>query len=347
MKGNNIVVINGRHYDAITGVAISDTALAATVTATPLVRTKAFHDVGPRPSAALNSQPHASARPRDHSQAAPSIHIKPQKSSTLHRGAIKKPGAYAAQSAPTALTRSTLITKFGHNNSHIKPAPLTNNVAEAHIAHTVHKPVHTPAVYVKPATATSALTPAQHSKQLKEQLIKDSLSKTHNNSNSRSTSNPLRRLAAKRPKAAAIVTMSLTTILLGGYLTYVNMPNLSVRVASARAGVNAQFPEYRPDGYSFAGPVAYAPGEVTISFKANGDAKGYEIKQRASNWDSQAVLDNYVTRESTSYLTYSEQGLTIYTYANKAAWVSGGILYTINGDAPLSSEQVLRIAGSM
>jgi hypothetical protein len=46
-------------------------------------------------------------------------------------------------------------------------------------------------------------------------------------------------------------------------------------------------------------------------------------------------------------LTYSERGLTVYTYGSKAAWVNGGILYTLNGNAPLNSDQILKIASSM
>lgn len=125
------------------------------------------------------------------------------------------------------------------------------------------------------------------------------------------------------------------------------MPNLSMRVAAANAGVDASFPDYRPDGYRFDGPIAYNNGEVSLKFASNTNTSGYTINQKNSSWDSQAVLDNYVSKKAKDYLTYSEQGLTIYTFDGEAAWVNGGVFYTIEGDAPLSSDQVLRIAGSM
>lgn len=352
MKGKNFVVINGRHYDAVTGVAISDTIVAAKNNAH---QARAFHDIGPAPvkpalkTAVATPAPVKPAVNRPGASASHSIHRKPQKSQTLHRAAIKKPAISAPQSTAAA-NRSPLITKFGPNNSHIKPVAAAKTQQQTRPASTVKvtapaaAPIHTPAKHVKAATA---LAPVHSSRLLKEQLIKEKLAHVEHKTKEHRNEHPLKRLARRQPKFATIATMSLATIMLGGYLTYINMPNLSVRVASARAGVDAQFPEYQPDGYNFAGPVAYAPGEVTLKFDSNGGSQGYEIKQRASNWDSQAVLDNYISRESSSYLTYSEQGLTVYTYGNKAAWVNGGVLYTIKGDASLSSDQILRIAGSM
>ncbi len=187
-------------------------------------------------------------------------------------------------------------------------------------------------------------TPQSASKTLKEQLIKERLSEAGNDAAHKPRG--IKNLV-KNARAKHVLTMCSALILIGAYFTYINMPNLSVRVASTRAGVAASYPEYRPDGYSFAGPVAYSPGEVTLKFKSNTNSQGFDVKQRTSNWDSQAVLDNVVAKESDSYLTYSEQGLTVYTYGKKAAWVNGGVLYTIDGDAPLSSEQILRIAASL
>ena len=137
-------------------------------------------------------------------------------------------------------------------------------------------------------------------------------------------------------------------MLIAGYLTYINMPNLSVRVAAAQAGIDANYPNYRPDGYALNGPVTYTDGRVSMNFKANAGSQNFSVNQSKSGWDSDAVLDNYVTPRATNgYIPYTERGLTIYTYDNNAAWVNAGILYTVEGDAPLSSEQIRRIATSL
>lgn len=148
-------------------------------------------------------------------------------------------------------------------------------------------------------------------------------------------------------KFVNIFSASIILILGIGYLMYLNMPNISVLVASAQAGINAKYPEYRPDGYSTDGPVSYKSGEVTINFKSNTGNDNFTIKQAKSSWDSSAVK-NMVDKDSKSeFITTEERGLTIYTYNGNAAWVNGGILYTINGNAPLSGDQIRRIAVSL
>lgn len=85
-----------------------------------------------------------------------------------------------------------------------------------------------------------------------------------------------------------------------------------------------------------------------MKFAANGGPQNFTVSQTKSNWDSSTVLDRYIKEKAgDNYITYSERGLTIYTYDGNAAWVNGGIFYTITGDAPLSSDQIRRIATSM
>jgi hypothetical protein len=126
------------------------------------------------------------------------------------------------------------------------------------------------------------------------------------------------------------------------------MPNLSVRVAAAQAGIDATFPEYRPVGYRLDGPVAYQSGEVSMRFASNSAPIAFSLNQSKSSWDSAALLEKYVNpRSKGNYATYSDAGLTIYTYGTDAAWVNGGILYTVEGNALLSNEQIRRLATSM
>ena len=146
----------------------------------------------------------------------------------------------------------------------------------------------------------------------------------------------------------SIAGASLGLLLLGGYFTYLYMPNISVRVAAVQSGVNATYPSYQPTGYSLDGPVAYTNNEVKLRFAANAGPQTFAITQTKSNWDSSAVLENYVKPEvGNSYVTTRDNGLTVYTFDSKAAWVSNGTFYTIDGDAPLTNEQVRRIATSM
>jgi hypothetical protein len=152
-----------------------------------------------------------------------------------------------------------------------------------------------------------------------------------------------------KSRRLSIASASLALFLLGGYFTYLNMPNLSVRVAAAQAGIDASYPSYRPDGYSLNGPVAYDQGEVHMTFAANaGGASNFTITQEETGWDSTAVKENLVQKEwGDNMMQYTEHGLTIYARNSEAVWVNGGILYKITGSAPLSASQIRGIATSM
>ena len=119
-------------------------------------------------------------------------------------------------------------------------------------------------------------------------------------------------------------------------------------MAAAQAGIDASYPSYQPDGYKLYGPVAFSDGEVRMKFTANTGSTGFALTQSRSGWDSGALLENYVKEKSNGdYTTSQEKGITVYSYQGSAAWVSGGILYTIDGDAPLSPHQIRKIATSV
>jgi len=146
----------------------------------------------------------------------------------------------------------------------------------------------------------------------------------------------------------SIASASFAILLLGGYFTYLSMPSISTRVAAAQAGIDANYPGYQPMGYSLSGPVAYQQGRVTMTFAANAGPSTYTLDQTKSGWDSSAVLDSYVKPHAgDDYQTTTSNGLTIYTYGSNAAWVNGGIFYTISGNAPLSDDQIQHIATSL
>ena len=149
------------------------------------------------------------------------------------------------------------------------------------------------------------------------------------------------------PTPALIITLVIAFIVIGSVVAYLTVPALSLFVAAKSAGVDATYPGYVPAGYHYRGPVTYGQGKVTIRFAAAGSSAGYNIEQNNTFWDSGAVLDNYVLARSQNYLTYSQGGITVYTFGSQAAWVNAGVLHTIDGTAQLTSDQILRIAGSM
>ncbi len=153
----------------------------------------------------------------------------------------------------------------------------------------------------------------------------------------------------RKPKFIKIAVIGIALLVIIGYLTYLNFPTISVRIASAQAGINASYPEYKPSGYKINGPVSYTDGVVIINFHSTLDGSKFVIKQSKSSWDSSAVKIA-ADKESKNETSESKDGgLTIYAYNNNmnAIWVNGGVLYTISGDAKLTGEQIRNIATSL
>jgi hypothetical protein len=149
-------------------------------------------------------------------------------------------------------------------------------------------------------------------------------------------------------KAAGMSSAILAGVLLGGFFAIQNVPNLSMRVAAARAGFDAQMPGYQPSGFSFKGPINYTTGKVTVSFKSNSDEREYEVTQQASNWNSDALLSNYVVAGNKQYQTYLDRGRTLYIYdGSNATWVDNGVWYTVEGNSEMTTDQLIRIAASI
>lgn len=314
------VIINGKSYDAYTGMPIKEELIE-------------------KDDVSIESK--ATTRTRHHQPV--HRHRPVAKSKTLNRQFISKPDTKTTpvreRKIKSSVATSSMVTKFAPEEPDAVPVKV--KIAPEPVTTTEQfKPVLPASIEQKlaPAALPTEAKP-QTSRELKDALIKEQLEKPA------AKHQPARR--KRRFRAPTIATAACALIILGGYFAYVNMPAISVRVAASRAGVNAKYPEYKPSGYSIDGPVAFAPGQVTINYKSNGNDWKYSVMQQNSNWDSSAVLDNKVLSETNNYQALSQKGLTIYRYGDKASWVNGGVLYTIDGNASLSDDQVLKIVDSI
>jgi hypothetical protein len=246
-----------------------------------------------------------------------------------------------------------LVHKFDTFTVPVKQAGSTSTAA-------AHQTTETPDAPAQPiltrerekqlaAVKTSAAAPSTtSSRQLKDALINEQLTAPLDSKLSRKEQKKAARLARtkRRFRAPTLVTAALAVMLLGGYVAYVNMPSISVRVAANHAGVDARNPHV-PSGYSIDGPIAYSPGQVTIKYKSNGGGDGYSFTQANSAWNDNAVRDNLVKTASQDYETLVVGDLTIYRYGDRAAWINDGVLYTLNGNDHLGNNQILEIANSI
>lgn len=315
---------------------------------------------------------HESAKPR----AAQALHTQTQRSKTLARRYVKRDGTVTKATRVLTSTPATPVRQVnaaaGVHATHTvtrRPAPIAPRPSHtpspavtkfAKSATPQAAPAATPDVKPVPHALHQAATQKVQATQAQKQTVREvrpsQVIKNESIQHALANSTPKhhkKEVKAKKSRSKAgrlmsVASASLAIVLLGGYLTYLNMPALSTRVAAAQAGIDASYPSYQPSGYSLSGPVAYSQGSVTMKFAANAGPGSYTLTQKDSNWDSSAVLENAVEPKSSgAYTTTTASGLTIYSYDTTSVWVNNGILYTVTGDAPLSSEQIRNIATSL
>lgn len=324
MSAKHTISINGRAYDAVTGLPVDGSAPTPKPVVKPVQTTV---------------KPDIHREPARHSA---SIHEQVHRSETLRRSHLAAPASKVTISAPKL-----------HEVGHVQKSPMISHFASHPQPLAKNRPVKM-INDIGPVARHAVVAPStrEHlpSKEVKERLIAQAGAHVdHALSAAKSPAKkPKRTSVFKRVRKHHLVAAGIATLLLAGYVTYLNVPSISVRVAAAQAGIDAKYPDYSPDGYSFQGPVAFEQGKVELQFKSNGGGEGYTIIEQNSDWNSVAVRDNLVAKVSNSEPdVYSIGGVTVYTYGTNAAWTNGGILYKIQGKAPLSSDQLRRIASSM
>lgn len=365
IKTKTIIEFNGRRYDAVSGRPLTR-PLAAPKTIDGIVRSRRSAPVVlPRPAKPVN-QAKTTAKPhRPRAVAQPTSHQKPapQAAKTLMRQAVHKPaasfkGQVRAQNRTDVLVRppsttvqpkasihqvdakrlaraagtphSSLISRFGSvgTPAHITTAPAKVQVRPA------AAPVAAPVVLPAPASRPSA--------DIFEQALQRATSHEQ----------PPVKPAKRQRRGRRLTNIGATVaavLLVGGFIAYQNMANLTLKVAAARAGFAASLPGYQPAGFSI-GQFAYHPGNVTIHFRSNSDGRSFALVEQPSGWDSASLLSNFVNSAAgKSYQTALAAGQTIYLYGNHndATWVSGGIWYRINNQNGLSTAQIVNLASSM
>ena len=393
MTSDKTVSINGRTYDAITGLPVAAPAhkapqkkAAPSRAATPKV---AASTVTLKKQITPTTKKTATPRISRGTTTSEIVHGSTvQRSQTLRRRATKKPEVKprVIKARPTPgrhmdIARSTNVSKFAKHPVIEQPVtakttstkevavpaakpvakPTTKPVAKPAVkpvakklarTNTNEKPDRAPTHHPVAARAlqrsqkkTPVIAAAPTTKQVKDAAIDRAL-KTPKVPAQKTRKRTLIKNAVFR---RSVIISAIAIVIIALAITiYRVVPSISVSIAAAQAGISASYPEYTPDGYSLSHPVTYSDGEVSLKFASHSNDNYYTITQTRSSWDSSAVLDNIVTPAAdANYITTKERGLTIYSYDAHATWVNGGILYQIASKAPLSGDQIRKIATSL
>lgn len=353
MSSKKVIELNGKRYDALTGriMPAHETVTEGNKT---FVKPVSAHGSG----AALDGfVKHASAA--RHESAPDRVHHKTEHSRTLMRHAVKKPAAPKAAEA-----KRSGIRHHQPSGPEVDPHRLARakKVSRNHLVSRFGGPKPLKAipsilpVRPEPSPVEPPILGEHHRTKLDAKVGSLAFQKAIDKANVHNQAPvkaPSRRHRLARrlhvsPKVVGISAASLSALLLIGFVAYQNTPNLSMRVATARAGIQGSLPGYQPAGFGLNGPIQYQPGQITISYKSHSDDRKFQISQRTSQWNSDALLENFVATDRRAYQTFQDRGKTIYIYDNDSAtWVDGGIWYQVEGNSSLNSDQLLRIAASM
>lgn len=331
----NYIQINGRKYHAQTGQPFdSDDSVNSSA---PTGISIKVDDVS-RPSKPGKSN--NVARSVKHGKAKST-----QKSTTLMRPAVKKPKFESARKHETkAEPRPPAIKHAPHERlrraEEVNRSPRIKRFsASTPKPDVIKRRAELPVVQQKtiaPQKQNAAQETIHHSVDQFEQVIHEATSHLETYAEEHRPKN-FRKLA--------YATVSLSVILLCGFVAYQAVPAAKVKLAGNKAGFSADLPGYTPAGYGLRSDIAATSGEVTLAYNSRTDDKGYVVQQQPSNWNSQSLANNFLLAENKPYQTYEQNGKTVYIYEKtNATWVDGGIWYRVAGDASLTSDQLLRIA---
>lgn len=297
---------------------------------------------------------------------APSMKLKAHQSTTLHRRAVKKPSFEQKSAEKSTMQQSKVSSpaiKHAESARSSRAAAVEKSSAIRHF-HNLKASVSTSQptsptqqnaknddVLAKKEVSQHMTKPAAKPTGTKERLISTALAKAALQDEEQPTNHrkPAKRTRSHGHHITRYAATALVVLILTGYVAYLNIPSLSMKVAAHRAGFAASLPSYNPVGYSLSGPIAYSPGQVTINFSSNADGRKFSLTQQPTTWDSTALLENYVMKQNPNYLTYQDSGLTIYIYGgSSASWVNGGKMYHLEGNnSQLDTDQLLQLATSV
>lgn len=361
-SGQTTIEINGRKYNAHTGELLKsiDSTVSKTTKAVSAAGRGTLQDIS-----------------RSSSTAVSRVRRTTERSQTLIRQAVKKPAKAAAVKkvvnnqamseikAPSHAKAKPIITKYDkarlsraqsveQSKLVSKFSGASKNLDLTHPQKTAVRHIDQLAVKPAPKTAskqTAPVRPAGRPTSPAHSILEQGLKNAQSHNQKLATSNKKTKSGKKsffKTKVASYSAGALAFLLLTGFFAYQNIPNLSMRYASARSGITASIPGYQPSGFSLSNKIQYNPGQITLNFSSNSDDRDFSITQRETSWNSDALLSGYVSTKTDQIQKYEDKGRTIFLYGdNSATWVNGGVWYDINGNSQLNSDQLIRIATSM
>ena len=286
---------------------------------------------------------------RSDSQTAKTAHRRVQASTTLNRKYVKRPVKSADVAVP--VRRTPKISHFHTVTIDQTLAPVAQPAIEQAQAHPLQSAANARLRMRKAANTDNLQIQRPTAKELKDQAIRKALAAAENNQPADNGAKA-KKMKKKMHFGVGRVMLALgctaVAVFAIVYFVNLNMPDVSLKVAAMQTGINASYPGYVPRDYSISS-INSEEGGVTMSFVNSKTGGAFELAEKKSYWDSNALLANYVKEKyKDNYTVVREQGITIYISNSDAAWVNGGIVYKIiTKSGSLTNKQIRSIAVSL
>lgn len=299
-------------------------------------------------------------------------HRRVQKSTTLNRRYVKKPGVAESAGTDVATAESAAldsVAKRRADDLKRRQALAEKINRERLAAMRANKPLAsspvvvtpTPAVAAAPAPKPLAATieknlvaapKAEKPATIKDSALTAALKNVDTIDDKEETAGAITSSISTKsafgPKKIALA-FACAAIAVGaiGYVVSKSTPDLSVRVAAMQSGIDASYPSYVPRGYSLSDVVS-SDGKLEMTF-SNSDGTSFVLTEEKSAWDNDALEQNYAQETwGNNYTSVREQGITILIAGSDAAWVNGGIVYKIDASGNnLTKKQIKSIVVSL
>ncbi len=356
MGNEDVIEFNGKRYDAFTGKVLGKSRSEVVEPLAPARIPRTIDGVVRKKHAASAHDAHLkhTSKPR---KASPDRHAsaqlkphRPQSAKTLMRRAVHKPATtikpnIKPQAPAEIIAKPISAVAVKHSVKHVSPEreQRAKHTAKSQsvkrftdAAHHHTEPIFQPAQVPTPAHIIRPQTNHHTNPDIFEAAI------ARANSHEQPPVKPHNPKQRRRKKITGVLVGVTALLAASGFLAYINMSTIELKVASFQAGFNAQLPSHQPTGYELTS-IQNRPGQVTLDYHS-GDRK-YQISQQPTDWNSQTLGDHIIAGADSN--TIQSKGRTIYIYDDLASWVSGGVRYDITGNAGLDKDEIAAIAGSM
>lgn len=304
-----------------------------------------------------------------------SAHRRTQRSTTLNRKYVKKPGKAAGVStadseaaavdsvarrrAEDLKRRQALADKINRERLATlrsgKTLQTAMNVTSGAGAASANSVAGAKISAPRPLSATieknlaSAGGSETVAKNIKDSAVQDALKSVA----TMESSEPVAAISTKKAGSGAkrfVLAFACAAVVVGaiGYYVSTSTPDLSVKVAAMQSGIDASYPGYVPRTYVLSDIVS-EEGKLTMTFSSSAENASFTLSEEKSAWDNETLEANYVKRTfGTNYTSVREQGITIYISGSNAAWVNGGIVYKLEASGNnLTKKQIKTIVTSL